>query len=449
MKTYDWLKQIPSALLQLDSTPLVGFAPPFPWTQFSDSLKVLFQLPSLTIKPADALQWRLEPDLLSGLGDRPVPLQISETTTGGYLCWVMAEQDIASLMTLLLSQQATPSAVIDPDFMQGFYHFIALEALNTISQIDYDHSLSLHIVSHAQMPKEAALCLDILFSIGEKSYAGRLILSPELQKGFKQRFAHRTQDSTLLRSIDLEVRLEAGRTSLTPSALKKLSPGDFVLLDSCSLKPNGNGSVVLSIHGIPLFRGELEENGIKLQEYSLYNEVDMTNNHDETSENPEENLNQPQPPPDESAEAEEAKFEGEEDFEEAEEELDEFDEEFQEEQEKWPPPPESREELEQPLHEEQPIASEAPLEVAVPVTAAPEQPSEGFSLGDIPMSVVVEVGRLQLTIQKLMELQPGNLLELNVRPENGVDLVINGKRIAKGELLLVGETLGVRVLDIG
>jgi flagellar motor switch protein FliN len=48
-----------------------------------------------------------------------------------------------------------------------------------------------------------------------------------------------------------------------------------------------------------------------------------------------------------------------------------------------------------------------------------------------------------------MELQPGNMLEVDLHPENGVDLVVNGKRIGKGELLRVGETLGVRILDIG
>lgn len=72
-----------------------------------------------------------------------------------------------------------------------------------------------------------------------------------------------------------------------------------------------------------------------------------------------------------------------------------------------------------------------------------------FSPATLPMNIVVEVGRLQMSLQKLLELQPGNLLELNLRPESGVDLVVNGKRIAKGELLLIGDALGVRILDIG
>jgi type III secretion system YscQ/HrcQ family protein len=68
---------------------------------------------------------------------------------------------------------------------------------------------------------------------------------------------------------------------------------------------------------------------------------------------------------------------------------------------------------------------------------------------EIPLDITVEVGRIRMSIQKLMELQPGNMLELDIRPENGVDLVVNGQKIAKAELLLLGDNLGVRIIDIG
>ena len=85
----------------------------------------------------------------------------------------------------------------------------------------------------------------------------------------------------------------------------------------------------------------------------------------------------------------------------------------------------------------------APTAVVEPAAKPALQPDE------IPLSIVIEVGRLQMSVQKLLDLQPGNLLELNVRPETGVDLVVNGRRIGKGELLRIGEVLGVRILDIG
>ena len=48
-----------------------------------------------------------------------------------------------------------------------------------------------------------------------------------------------------------------------------------------------------------------------------------------------------------------------------------------------------------------------------------------------------------------MALQPGNLLDLDVRPENGVTLVANGKVFGQGELILIGDNVGVRITEIG
>jgi flagellar motor switch protein FliN/FliY len=80
--------------------------------------------------------------------------------------------------------------------------------------------------------------------------------------------------------------------------------------------------------------------------------------------------------------------------------------------------------------------------------SATNQPSQAATLDDIPLNVIVEVGRLQMSIKKLLELQPGNMLELDIHPEAGVDLVVNGKRIARGELLRVGEVLGIRIVEL-
>lgn len=76
-----------------------------------------------------------------------------------------------------------------------------------------------------------------------------------------------------------------------------------------------------------------------------------------------------------------------------------------------------------------------------------EQASEVFSADEIPLSISIELGRLQMSIKKLMELEPGNLLELGVKPEQNVELTFGGKCIARGELLKIGDTLGVRILE--
>ena len=64
------------------------------------------------------------------------------------------------------------------------------------------------------------------------------------------------------------------------------------------------------------------------------------------------------------------------------------------------------------------------------------------------MPVVIEVGRIQMSVKKLLELQPGNMLDLDIHPESSVDMVVNGKRIARGQLLRIGDVLGIRIIEL-
>lgn len=63
-------------------------------------------------------------------------------------------------------------------------------------------------------------------------------------------------------------------------------------------------------------------------------------------------------------------------------------------------------------------------------------------------TLTAEVGHIRLPLNKLLYLQPGDMLDLIMRPEQGVDLSINGKKVGKGDLLKLGELVGIRILDI-
>lgn len=71
------------------------------------------------------------------------------------------------------------------------------------------------------------------------------------------------------------------------------------------------------------------------------------------------------------------------------------------------------------------------------------------SIKDIPLNVSVELARLRITLDRLMHLNPGNTLELPIHPDQGVSLTVNGKKVGRGELIYVGETLGIRILELG
>lgn len=67
---------------------------------------------------------------------------------------------------------------------------------------------------------------------------------------------------------------------------------------------------------------------------------------------------------------------------------------------------------------------------------------------EIPIQLTVEAGRIEMTLDKLLEIRPGNILDFPVSPEMGVDITVHGKRIAKGELVKLGEAIGVKILKL-
>lgn len=72
-----------------------------------------------------------------------------------------------------------------------------------------------------------------------------------------------------------------------------------------------------------------------------------------------------------------------------------------------------------------------------------------ISADDVPLQITIEVGRMHMPLAKVLTLKPGNTLELSQRPEEGVTLCVSGKAIAKGELVQVGDILGVKITDVG
>ena len=79
----------------------------------------------------------------------------------------------------------------------------------------------------------------------------------------------------------------------------------------------------------------------------------------------------------------------------------------------------------------------------------PEPEAQPLPAGQIPLTVTVEVDRFQMPLEKVAELKPGNVLELGKSAESGVHLTVSGKRVATGELVRLGEAMGVKILKLG
>ncbi|HET7690385.1 MAG TPA: flagellar motor switch protein FliN [Nocardioidaceae bacterium] len=69
-------------------------------------------------------------------------------------------------------------------------------------------------------------------------------------------------------------------------------------------------------------------------------------------------------------------------------------------------------------------------------------------LHGVSMEVTVELGRTQLTVRELLALSPGTVLELDRAAGSPADLLVNGRLIARGEVVVVDEDFGLRITEI-
>ena len=81
---------------------------------------------------------------------------------------------------------------------------------------------------------------------------------------------------------------------------------------------------------------------------------------------------------------------------------------------------------------------------AVPVTA----PENIDLLMDVPLEVTVELGRTSKSIKDILDFSPGTIIELNRLAGEPIDVLVNGKFVAKGEVVVMEEAFGIRITEI-
>ncbi|PJA26651.1 MAG: flagellar motor switch protein FliN [candidate division Zixibacteria bacterium CG_4_9_14_3_um_filter_46_8] len=69
-------------------------------------------------------------------------------------------------------------------------------------------------------------------------------------------------------------------------------------------------------------------------------------------------------------------------------------------------------------------------------------------LMDVPLPVSIELGRTTMTIEDILNLGPGSIVELDKLAGEPVDLLVNYRMIAKGEVVVVDENFGIRITDL-
>ncbi len=67
---------------------------------------------------------------------------------------------------------------------------------------------------------------------------------------------------------------------------------------------------------------------------------------------------------------------------------------------------------------------------------------------DVPLEVTVELGRTSKSISEILDFAPGTIIELNRIAGEPIDILVNGKYVAKGEVVVIEESFGVRITEI-
>lgn len=92
----------------------------------------------------------------------------------------------------------------------------------------------------------------------------------------------------------------------------------------------------------------------------------------------------------------------------------------------------------------QPSLSWAPA----PVTPAPASPANLDVILDIDLPLSVRFGQTEMTLNAITRLGPGSVIDLGRSPDDPVEVLVNGRLVARGEVVVVGGNYGVRILEV-
>jgi len=92
---------------------------------------------------------------------------------------------------------------------------------------------------------------------------------------------------------------------------------------------------------------------------------------------------------------------------------------------------------------------ELPAAVMAPVAAAETRNDVNIDvILDVPVTLSLEVGRTRLPIRSLLQLNQGSVVELERAAGEPLDVYVNGTLVAHGEVVVVNEKFGIRLIDV-
>jgi flagellar motor switch protein FliN len=82
------------------------------------------------------------------------------------------------------------------------------------------------------------------------------------------------------------------------------------------------------------------------------------------------------------------------------------------------------------------------------MNTATETPPPFSVVLDVPVHLTVELGQCQLPMRDVLQLAVGNIIQLDKAADAPVDLFVNGKLVARGEVVVIEDRFGVKIIEI-
>jgi flagellar motor switch protein FliN len=101
-----------------------------------------------------------------------------------------------------------------------------------------------------------------------------------------------------------------------------------------------------------------------------------------------------------------------------------------------------------PLHAAEPVVEEVQFSELPAVEGPLDEVADIDLLLDVPLQITVELGQATRTIRELLELGRGSILHLSRNAGEPVDVLVNGQHIARGEVVVIDESFGIRVTEV-
>jgi flagellar motor switch protein FliN/FliY len=393
-----WQNSITALLPEITTIPLWGNLPIFPLEQFNAALREELSCIDLQIT-VESTTWISPGGWRGSLDENPLILALESPLFSGKLFWVLSPDQLRKQSLLFLAEppMLERNEEFSLPFLLGFYHFLALKVLNLLTELEIWRSLQLRLSEQTSIPDEPMLSVPLSISSKETKSGAHILVSKEILGSIKKLYQDAPPSLTPEQCANLLLPLSVtvGNITLKSSEWQKLEVGDFVILQNHDYelsKRRGKARLLLGERAIALCH--LQRGSLKILQH-YFDEEDLMDDHEDDEE-----------------------------YEREEDEMDEED--FDEEE----------------MEEDEELAEEPTLEAPLSMETLPPL------IKELPIRLSVELTRLKMSLEKVIALSPGNFVELPLSSQQTVTLLANGKAVARGELVLLGEVLGVKIVEL-